>query len=177
VIKVVFLLLLMLGTFAYAEGSATSTRVYSGYLHKYNSKSHRSFLGAIFGAKPAPEQVNQDNICSLEFRCPASNPRQPTVVVPEALTYFIRFSAPKGPSFQQDNVSGKLIIKIYANDGEEYLLDPDSEGKKDGLKGEHHLYDMYLIYLILSQSINHFEVVSVSASSQDIYVLDKLEIN
>jgi hypothetical protein len=98
-------------------------------------------------------------------------------VVPEELTYFIKFSTSKGAGPQQDNVLGKFIIRIYANDGEEYLLDPNDGAKQAGPKGEYHLYDSYLIYLILSQGVHHVEIVSVSGKGQDGYVLDKLEIN
>jgi hypothetical protein len=145
-----FLLLLILGNLSYAQSGGASTRIYSGYLH-------------------TKKQVDRDKTCSLAFKCPASNFHQVTVVVPEALTYSI--------SFKQENVLGKFIIKVYANDGEEYLVDPNIEAQQAGRAGEHHLYDAYLIYLILNQGIHHFEIISVSGTNPEKYVLDKLEIN
>lgn len=168
---IIFLLFLLSGDLSYAQLNGGVIKIYSGSLHKDNSKSHQSFLNALFGERPPREQLDRDMVCSLEFQCPTGAFPQPVVVIPDQLTYFIRFNNP-----QQKNVLGKYIIKIYTNDGEEYLLDPNTEGKGAGLKKEHHIYDPYLIYLILGQDINHFEIVSSSGDSKDKYVLDKLEI-
>jgi len=173
----IFLLFLISGNLSYAQLKGAATKSYSGYLHKEN-RSHRSFLDAIFGGA-RQEDVDKSMICSLEFQCPTSLPAQPVVKVPEQLTYFIRFStlatnAPDGSLPLAKDAFKKFTIKIYANDGEEYALDPEAQGETAGPAGGHHIYDPYLIYLVLSQGINHFEILNASGDAKDKYVLDKL---
>ncbi len=151
---VIFLLLLISGDLSYAQWNGETSKIYSGYLHSGRSSK---------------EKVDYSRACSLEFWCPAASILRPPAVIPEKLTYFVRF--------KQKNVLGKFVIKIYANDGEEYSFDPNAEGQQEGPNGEYHLYDTYLIYLILGQDINRFEIVSSLGNVKDKYVLDKLEIN
>jgi len=147
----IFLLLLIPGNLSYAQLSGASTMIYSGSFH-------------------TKKQAYPDRTCSLEFHGPFSHSHQPPVVVPEELTYFIKFSTSKGAGPQQDNVLGKFIIRIYANDGEEYLLDPNDGAKQAGPKGEYHLYDSYLIYLILSQGVHHFNL-DITGLQPGVYIL------
>jgi len=146
---VIILFLLIQVEVAHAQGAAVGgIKTYSGYF--YQKKS-----------------VFQDKSCSIEFKSPVSFSRQAVSVIPEQLSYFVRF---KNAAFQ------KFLIKIYANDGEEYSIDPDAEGRQVGINDEHHIADDYLIYLILGTDIHHLEIVSPSGDAKGKYVLDKLEI-
>jgi hypothetical protein len=168
------LFFLLSGPLSYAQWDGRVTKIYSGYLHKDN-KDH-SFLGSIFGRKPSPKDMDEEVSASLEFQCPAPHAHQPLVVVPETFAYGVKFRSSKGHSLERKDVLGKFVIKVYTNDGEEYLLDPNTEGEQAGPGGKYHIDDSYLIYLMLGQDIHHFEIVSVSEAIKDKYVLDKLEI-
>jgi len=170
-----FLVLLVSGALSYAQGDGMVTKIYSGRLHQDNSKDH-SFLNSIFGGKSSKKDNNEEATATLEFKSPSSLAHQPMVEVPVALTYWVKFRRAQDPSSQRKDVLGKFVVKIYTNDGEDYLLDPNAEGQPAGPDGEFHTYDSYLIYLMLGQDINHFEIVSVSGDIKGKYVLDKLEI-
>ena len=176
---VILLLLWVSGDLSYAQGDGAVTKIYSGYLHK-ESQRHKSFLDAIFGGGAPKEEEDKGRTCSLEFQCPNSPASQPVVQVPGQLTYFIRFktleaSAPDGHLVLPKEAFKKFTIKAYDNDGESYAIDPDAQGESVGPGGKHHIYDSYLIYLILSGGINNFEIISASNDIKYKYVLDKLE--
>jgi hypothetical protein len=168
---VILLLFLIPADLSFAQVNAGGTKIYSGYLHHYSVKGKRSFWQVLFGTKPHPqEEVVHDRQFSIEFKSPVSFNHQSVSVLPEQLTYLIRFKNGPGSSFE------KFIIKIYTNDDEEYSIDPASEGKQVGINNEHHIFDSYLMYLILGSNIDHLEIMSSSAGEKDKYVLDKLEI-
>jgi hypothetical protein len=179
---VILLLFMVPIDLSFAQVAPEGSKIYSGYLHQYDAKNKASFWHALFGAKsPKKEDVVLDSQCSVEFQGPISSSHQPVAVMPEELTYLIRFK--NGPQFSQaDSIKEKdafekFSIKIYTNDDEEYSIDPDAEGKQVGINDEHHIFDSYLIYLILGSDINHLEIVSSSDDDQDKYVLDKLEVH
>ena len=153
-----------------AQAGPGAVKIYSGYLYEQGVKPKGSFWHALFGPKvPKRDVVAQDMQCSIEFHSSVSFSYQAVTVVPEKLTYFIRFkNEPRFPKFN---------IKIYTNDDQDYTIDPDSEGKQVGLNDEHHIFDSYLIYVILGSSINHLEIVSTSGGVPDKYILDKVEIH
>ena len=169
---VIFLLFFITGNLSYAQ-SNDATKTYSGYLHK-DAPAHRSFLGSIFGQKSTKEAVDHDRECSLEFRYPAAFAAQPPVELPGKIAYFVRFKNLKG---KETGVPKRFIIKIYANDEQEYLLDPNAASKKTGPNGEHYFSDMYLKYLVLGGDINHIEIISTSGDNKGKYVLGQVEIN
>lgn len=167
---------------SFAQGTPGGSKIYSGYLHQYDTKNKGSFWHALFGPKsPKKEEVVLDRQCSVEFQGPISFSHQPVSVIPEELTYLIRFKNGSQPSqsnsIKEKDTFDKFSIKIYTNDDEQYSIDPDAEGKQVAINDEHHIFDSYLIYLILGSDINHLEIVSSSADDQDKYVLDKLEVH
>jgi hypothetical protein len=168
---VILLFLLLPLDFSFAKSHDDWARkIYSGYLHQDNVKNHASFWRALLGKKPPKHDADVSvRRCSIEFKSPIPFSHQLVAEMPAELTYFIRFNPPV-PSFHQ------LTIKIYTNDDEEYSIDPAAEGKQAGINDEHHLFDPYLVYLILGQDINHLEVINSSGDENDKYVLDKLEI-
>jgi len=167
---VILLLFLISADLSFSQGAPRGIKIYSGYLHQFGVKNKTSFWHELFGAKSSAQgEVVPDSQCSIEFQSPVSFSHQSVAVIPSALTYFIRFK--NGPQ-----EFGKFIIKIYTNDDEEYSIDPDAEGKQVGINDGHHIFDAYLIYLILGTDINRLEIVSLSGEDKDKYVLDKLEI-
>jgi len=154
-------------SFAQLENEGPS-KIYSGYWHQYPSKSKVSFWHSLFGKKSAKQWDDiYDRQCSVEFKSPTSFSHEPVSQLPGQLTYFIKF---KNVAFK------KFIIKIYTNDDQEYSIDPDAEGKQVGINDAHHIFDSYLIYLILGQDIDHLEIASPAGNDKSKYVLDKLEI-
>jgi len=167
---VILLLFIVPADLSFAQSDAGGSKIYSGYLHQY-VKNEASFWHTIFGASsPKKEEVIYDSPCSIEFKSTISFSHQEVSVIPERLTYFIRFKNGP-PPFE------KFVIKIYTKDDEDYSIDPATEGKQVGISGEHHIFDTYLIYLILGTNIDHLEIVSSRGDNQDKYVLDKLEIH
>jgi len=168
---VILSFLLVTSSFSFAQSKEHgASKTYSGYFHQSTLKSKGSFWQQFFGKKPVKqEQPVNDRQCFLEFKSPVSFAHQPVIQVPDKLAYVIRFEGHARP-FE------KFIIKIYSNDDQEYEIDPNAEGKQVGINEEHHIFDTYLIYLILGQGIDHIEIVSPSGDSQGKYVLDKSEI-
>ncbi len=158
----VLLFLLIPVDFSFAQSRDDwASKTYSGYLHQDQKDVH-------------------DRQCFIEFKSPVPFTHQLIAQVPEELTYSISFKD-SGKISQGNSIKGKgafekFVIKIYTNDGQEYSIDPDAEDKQIGTNDEHHIFDSYLVYLILGQDINHLEVVSLSGRGKDKYVLDKLEI-
>jgi hypothetical protein len=154
---------------SFAQETSGAVKIYSGYLYQVN-KPKVSIWHSLFGPQSHKQEASpQDRECSIEFHSAVSFQYDAVTVVPKKLTYFIKFK--NEPPFSKFN------IKIYTNDEEDYTIDPDSEGRQVGLNDEHHIYDAYLIYLILGSNINHIEIVSASSRDQDKYVLDKVEIH
>jgi hypothetical protein len=176
----IILLFLIPAEFSFSQAAPVSIKIYSGYLH-HNVKSKASLWHTLFGARSdKQEEVLYDRQCWVEFKSPVSFLHRPVVIMPERLTYFIRFknglqSSPAN-ALKENGPSGKIIIKIYTNDDQQYSLDPGSEGKQVGINDGHHIFDAYLIYLILGSTIDHLEITSPSGEDHDKYVLDKLEI-
>ncbi len=193
------LCLLMPTGLSYAQSYGVITKVYSGYLHK-NNKHHKPFLKALFSRRSSPEgNVDSGLLCSLEFRCPASPSHQSPTIIPGELTYFIGFKndsqSPRKNPFIEKDILKKFVIKIYTKDDQEHTLDFNAEIKEAAqeasvapygpdilnpgqrVKVERHVYDPYLIYLILGQDIHRVEIVSAVPEAQEAYVLDNLEIN
>lgn len=156
-------------SFAQSKDDYGSSKIYSGYLHQHQDKIKGSLWHTLFGNKASKQnkQDAPDSQCTIEFKSPISFAHQMVAQLPEELSYFIKFN---------NGYFKKFIIKIYTNDDEEYTIDPDAEGKQVGINDEHHIFDSYLIYLILGQDIDHLEVVGPSEDDKDKYILDKLEI-
>ena len=146
-----------------------ATKDYSGYLLQDHLKTHQSLWHLIFKKKVHQAPLVHNWFCSVEFKSPISFTHQSVAQLPEEISYFIKFK--NGEQFFK-----KFIIKIYSNDDQEYLIDPDGEGRQIGVSDEHHIYDPYLIYLLLGSEINHLEIVNQADDGKDKYVLDKLEI-
>jgi len=171
---VILLLFLISADQSFAQG-AKGIKIYSGYLYQQNVQHKTSFWHGIFGVKsPKKVEAVHDRQCFIEFRSPVSFSHQTVAVIPEQLTYVIRFNDGARPS---QGAFEKFIIKIYTNDDEEYSIDPDAEGRQVGINDEHHIFDSYLIYLISGSDINHLEIVNPSGNDQDKYILDKLEVH
>jgi len=130
-----------------------ASKVYSGYLHQDKKK--------------AKEDLSQVQ-CSIEFKSPIPFTHQVVNQLPQELSYFIKFKN----SFRFKD----FAIVIYSNDGQDFTIDPEAEGKQVGINDEHHIYDTYLIYLILGENINHLEIVSTSQQDKDRYILDKVQV-
>ena len=167
-------------SFAQSENDWAS-KIYSGYLHQYAPKSRGTFWRAFFGKKSTKQEGDaHDRQCSIEFKSPISFSHQSVYQLPNELTYFIKFKnvgeLSQDNSIKEKDVFEKFIIKIYTNDDQEYSIDPYAEGKQVGINDEHHIFDSYLIYLILGPDIDHLEVVSSAGDDKGRYVLDKLEI-
>jgi hypothetical protein len=162
--------------FTSAQEGSGGVKIYSGYLHQYSVKK-ASFWQSLFGSKPPQqEKIHQDRQCAVEFVSQSPFSQQSVSVIPDKLSYLIKFKDLGGsgkidPS--KENFE-KFTIKIYTKYDDEYTIDPDSEGNQVGVNEEHHIYDSYLIYLILGSGIDHLEVTS--ATGRDKYLLDKLEI-
>jgi len=166
----VILLILMPVNMSFAQSQHDwSSKIYSGYLHQHQDKSKDSFWHTLFGHQPANPKNEDvpDSQCTIEFKSPVPFAHEMVVQQPEELSYFIKF---------KNGVHKRFIIKIYTDDDEEYSIDPDAEGRQVGVNDEHHIFDAYLIYLILGQDIDHLEVVGPSEDDKDKYILDKLEI-
>jgi hypothetical protein len=155
---------------SFAQGQNDwASKTYSGHWHQAKTRNMASMWQALFSKRNA--QLKEDasaKICSIEFKSPVSFLHEMIGQLPEELTYHVRF---------KNGTLKKFIIKIYTNDDEEYTLDPDAEGNQIGINDEHHIFDTYLIYLILGQDINHLEVADPQGNDQDKYILDKLEIH
>jgi hypothetical protein len=149
---VILLLFVIPLDLSFAQGAVKGVKIYSGYLYQR-------------GANPKASDMQ----CSVEFDSPFSFSRQSVSVLPDHLTYFIRFK--NAPQFS------KFVIIIYTNDDEEYVIDPSSEGKQVGINDEHHIFDSYLIYEILGSEINHLEIASTSGKDKGKYVLDQVEVH
>ena len=157
----ILLLSLMSFDLSFAQTAPEGVKIYSGYLHHFSSKKNTSFWHTLVGGKPSKqEDILLDKQCSVEFKSSVPFSYRTVAVMPEELTYSVKF---------KDKVPfEKFEIKIYTKDGEEYPIDPDADGK---------IFDGYLIYLILGTDIHHLEIVPLSAEEQpDRYVLDKLEV-
>ena len=145
------------------------------------SKTKASFWHGFFSARPSKlEEVVYNWPCSIEFKSPIPFSHQPVTAIPESLTYLIKFNKDGGTQTDSIKENGfeKFVIKIYTNNDDEYTLDPNAEGKQVGIDDEHHIFDSYLIYLILGSTIDHLEIVNPSGrDGQKKYVLDKLEIH
>src|SRR5665213_3069025 len=149
------------------EGWAGKT--YFGHLHHY-AQSHGSFWHVLFGKRSiSKDEEIGSQACSIEFKSPLAFAHESVTQMPDELAYVIKFK--DGPG-----VFKKFIIKIYTNNGEDYTVDPDEAGKEIGSNGDHHIFDTYLIYLILGQDINHFEIISRDGNNNDKYILDQWEI-
>ena len=148
---VILLFLLMAVDLSYAQTSPKGIKIYSGCLFQKKIVVH-------------------DSQCSIEFISPIPFSHRSVAVLPEELTYSIRFHdsyrSKKSDPIKEKGVFDKFIVKIYTNDDEEYRMGTGMQGK---------IFDSYLIYLILGQDINHFEIVSASGDGQDRYVLDQLK--
>lgn len=183
VISAVILLFLVIpidSSFAQKENDWAS-KIYSGYLHQNNASNKGSLWHALFGKKSIPKKEDGSQWqCSVEFNSPVSFTHQLVTQLPDELTYFIKFKNgsqnSKGNSVKEGCLFKKFTIEFYTNDDQEYSIDPDAEGKQIGINDEHHIYDSYMIYLILGQTIDHLEIVSSSRDEKDRYILDKLEI-
>lgn len=157
-------------------------KAYSGYYHNISLKTKRPFWHIFFSSSfPRQEEVLHDRKCIIEFKSPIPFSNQTVTVVPEKLTYLIKFKnsgapAQGGPKMKKAPFKNP-VINIYTIDDQEYTIDPGAEGKQVGISGEHHIFDSYLIYLILGSEIDHIEVASSSTDVKDKYVLDKYEIH
>ena len=160
IVALVFLWLPVQGSLA--QTPPKGVKIYSGYLHHYGPRTHDSFWHVFWGKKtPKEGEVDYDSQCSIEFDGPLAFTHQSVASIPDRLSYFIKFK--NGPlssvssDFSQKGAFDKFLIKIYTNDEEEYDINyavdspigPEAEGKQIGLHDEHHIYDSYLIYLIL----------------------------
>jgi len=181
--RVILLFFLIPSCLSLAQEASGGSKVYSGYLHQYVVKTQPSFWHSLFGA-PAhkQEEILQDRQCSVEFKSAVAFSHESVSVVPGKLSYFIRFTnsglASKSEPIKGADAFDKFVIKIYTNDDQEYLIDPQSEGKQVAIDGEHRIFDQYLIYLILGTSIDHLEIISsIGGDKPDKYVLDKLEVH
>ena len=112
-------------------------------------------------------KLHQESQCSVEFHIPPEFTKGSSYVLPERLSYFIKF---KNPGFE------KFFIKVYTNDGQDYTIDPYAEGSQVNINDEHHIVDSYLIYLILGTSIGRLEIQSSAGEEGDRYILDKLVV-
>ena len=169
---VILLCLLVPVDLSWAQASPKGIKIYSGHLYQKDTNTEASFWHSLFGVQSSKRtEVVGDRQCSIEFRSPISFSHQSVTVLPDQLTYVIRFQ--KDPPSSLENSA----INIYTNDDEEYSIDPNSEGKQVGINDEHHLFDAYLVYLILGQNIDHLEFVTSSGAGQNKYVLDKLEVH
>ena len=165
---ILFVLLLGFSVSSFAQADQGSLKVYSGYLHLRAEHQSTTIWHALFGARAAKKPVvDQDRQCAIEFHSPTRFTHQSADVIPQELTYFIKF---KKAGFE------RFEIKVYTNDGEDYTIDPNAEGRQVGVNDAHHIFDSYLIYLILGSDINHLEVVTPAGDEGDKYILDKLEI-
>jgi len=150
------LLFLIPAGLIFAQGSPEGIKIYSGYLNQ---------KGKAYQHGPDADRKS----CSIEFDSPVAFSHQSVSDIPGQLSYFIRFK--NGPGFS------KFIIKIFTDSEEEYTVDPDSEGKQVGINDEHHIFDAYLIYLILGTDIDHLEVINSIGNKPERYVLDKVEVH
>ena len=147
-LAIVLLVLLAPLDLPFAQEVPKGVKIYSGYLFQHGAK--------------------KTSLCTIEFHSPVSFSHESVAVIPEELTYFIKF--------KNDPAFGKFLIKVFTGYDEEYTIDPDSEGKQAGINDEHHIFDQYLIYVILGSDITHLELIS-PVNNQAKYVLDKLEIH
>ena len=171
---VILLFFLISADLTFAQGISGGIKIYSGCLHKNNVKSNGGFWHSLFGVKSSKqEEFFPDRQCAVEFKSPVSFSHQSVAMVPESLSYFVRFintsRSSRANAVKEKGAFGKYIIKIYTNGEQEYSLDPDSGDK---------IFDSYLIYLILGSDINRLEVVSISGVNEHgKYVLDKSEVH
>ena len=174
------LFLITIDPFYAQSGDIGNSKIYSGYLHLDPARMRTSLWQAIWGRKPAHhEQDQEDRQCFIEFKSPLPFFHESVAALPDKLTYWIRFkNGHEGISgaVKGEDLFKKFIIIIYTDDEESFPVDPDAEGKQIGVAGEHHIFDPFLIYLILGQKIDHLEIISTSNDQKDKYVLDKLEI-
>jgi len=179
---VILLLFLMPSGISLAQEPPASIKIYSGYLHFYRAKNKHSFLDYLFFSRlQNQEEVDQEQQCSIEFRSSVPFSQEEVSVVPEKISYFIKFknshASDSDSSSQKNNPFDKFMIIIYTNDDEEYSIDPEAEGKQIGIGDEHHIFDSYLIYTILGKAITHLEIVNPSGhNDQNKYILDKVEV-
>jgi len=175
-LAVILLFILMPAHCVFAQETPGGSKTFSGYFHQSILKNKGSFWHSLFGGKASTEgEVVEEKQCFAEFKSPVPFSRLAVAVLPEALTYSIRFkdsrSSSQGDLAKEKDAFEKSIIKIYTNDDQEYSIVPNSERK---------IFDSYLIYLIMSSDIDHLEIVSTSAQEkegQDRCVLDKVEIH
>lgn len=166
---------------SFAQKLIGGSKVFSGPLHHFSVESKKPFWH-VFLSKSFPKQdiIVKDWQCFIEFKSPIPFSNQSVSVLPEHLNYRVKFrndpiSSP-ADLINENDVFEKYIIKIYSTDDQEYTIDPQAEGQKTDINGEHQIFDSYLIYLILGKEIDHIEILGASGN-QDKYVLDKLEIH
>jgi hypothetical protein len=173
-IKKSFAFVLLLCTLVFnqplAQAATESKKVYSGYLHQL--ALHKKPFWQVFGSKDFPKQdaIDFNRSCTIEFDYPDGYSNQQVVKIPRKLKYILRFKGE--PAFK------KYVIHVFSNDFQDYTIDPLTEGKDNGIEGEHHFSDAHIIYMILSHAeVDHLEIASADDETKAKYVLDKFEIH
>jgi len=169
---VILLLFLTAALTSFAQNIPGGSKVYSGFLHRVNPKLKNSLWHSLFGgASILPEEILEDQQCSLEFKSTASFLQKSVALIPEKITYSLKFN------HQQKDAFKNYVINIYTDDDQEYSIDPHSDASQHGVSNEHTIFDSYLKYVILGTSISHIDIISTAGGNdQEKYVLDKLEI-
>lgn len=148
----VFLFFLLPAGFSWSQTPSGKSKVFTGQLHTTG-------LG--------PGKIAPQGKCTLEFDSPVLITEQPAIQIPSELTYSVKF---EGTSFN------RFIINIQTNDKQDFPIDPASDITPPDPEGKHHIFDPYLIYLILSpDKIERIELQDPAGNTAK-YVLDKSEI-
>ncbi len=183
-IKEISAVILLFFLIQFYPGTARSeddqaSKIYSGYFHQIDHDRKGSLWHNLFGQHSGKQEADfPDRQCSVEFKSPVSFTHQQVTQMPDELGYFIRFKdvGKRGNGINGNGVFEKFFIKVYTNDDQVYTIDPQDEGKQVGIEDEHHIFDSYLIYVVLGQDIDHLEVVGPGGEVKGRYILDKLEV-